>query len=332
MRVAWADRSQGEANGYAVVGSRMRSALARAGAELVTDRWDTCVAVSLPEAAWFTGEKQPALVWHTMIEVDDLPPGWAERLNQCGLVWVPSTWVQELFREHGVTATMAVVGYGVDSDLFHAEYRPKRAGPMRFGVWGDALHTRKHVELGVETWLAANVADALLEVKITDKTAGPCWVDRNGRELPDVRVFRGPWPRERLADWLRSLDCLIYLSGGEGFGLMPLEAMACGVAVVCACNTGMTDYLTDFNALTVRKHTLEPAPTYTARFGPEFKPQQLLPDFNEAVTAIRWAGEHRDNGLRVIGRQAAVEAAAWTWDQAGRDLYDLLVNHMGATA
>lgn len=333
MRVDWLDGSQGEANGYAVVASQMRQALEHAGAEMTAgplDAYDVRVAVSLPDPSLLaTGYVQTKTVWHTMLEVSALPEGWAALLNRCGLVWVPSTWVQELFQACGVVAPIAVVGYGVDPAVFHANGRLRNDdGPMRFGVWGDALGTRKHVELGVKAWQEACLADATLEVKITDTTAGPYWVEE-GRELRSIRVFRGPWPRELVADWLRSLDCLIYLSGGEGFGLMPLEAMACGTPVVCAYNTGMMDFLSDLNAITVRRHWPEPAPTYTARFGSEFQPLQLLPDFDEAVAAIRWAAGNRGPVMDMIGRQAAMEAAGWTWQAAGQAFYGLLQNRMG---
>lgn len=330
MNVRWRVPVISQADGYATVAAEMRAALGRAGATLADDA-DVTVTVGLPDKHHVTGSLQPLLAWHTMLEVDRLPDGWADVLNECGLVWTPSTWVRDLFGRCGVTAPMGVVGYGVDPDVFHANGRVHPGdGPLRFGVWGDALRTRKHVELGVRAWLAAGVPDATLEVKITDTTAAPYWIDEAGRELRNVSVFRGAWPRERIADWLRSLDVLVYLSGGEGFGLMPLEAMACGTAVICAYNTGMTDYLTAGNALLVIRHKPEPAPTYTAFFGPEFKPQQLLPDFDEAVAVIRWAGDHRANGLRAIGKQAAKDAGRRTWDASGRALYGLLHNHMGA--
>lgn len=335
MRVEWQDGSQGEANGYAVVASQMRLALERAGAKMVEPlaACDVHVAVGLPDPSLLaTGWMLTKQVWHTMLEVDILPANWAYMLNRCGLVWVPSSWVRDMFRSNGVTAPIVVSGYGVDPKTFHANGRAGQANqPMRFGVWSDALRTRKHPELAVAAWLAADVQDATLEVRLTDTTAAPFWV-HEGREMRGVRVFRGPWSRERLADWLRSLDCLIYLSGGEGFGLMPFEAMACGTPVICAYNTGMMDYLTDDNAVLVKKHGKEPAWTYTAHFGPDYLPQQLLPDFDEAVNAIRWAADHRDGLLPTIGKRAAQDVGRMTWQAAGENLYGLLQNHMGVAA
>lgn len=328
MRLRWIDTTQGTAHGYATVAKEMRQTLATAGAAFGVDGTpDLLVGIGLP-GAYENERHSPALVWHTMLEVDILPPGWVEWLNRAGLVWTPSAWVQDLFQRNGVIAPIMVCGYGIDPAVFHPNDRLAPGNrPMRFGVWSDALRTRKHPELAVAAWLAADVPDANLEVHLTDTTAAPFWVDSNGNELHHVRVTRGAWPQGKLADWLRSLDCLIYLSGGEGFGLMPFEAMACGTPVVCAYNTGMTDYLTDANAVLVRRHSSEPAWTYTARFGPNYLPQQLLPDFDEAVAAIRWASDNRDGALRDRGGQAAKDIAPRTWAAIGRNAYGLLVNH-----
>lgn len=331
LRLAWANLTNGDANGYAVAGRELRratlAAARQSGAHVVSEfapDWEALVMVGSPVPWVFApDEMRRDVVWHTMLEVEPLVPGWAEILNRCGRVWAPSTWVADLFHRHGVTVPVEVAGYGIDPAVFRPEERP--GNPlMRFGVWADALHTRKHVEMGVNTWLAAKPRLATLEVKLTDMTAAPFWVDEQGREHTGVRVLRGEWSQHKLADWLRSLDCLIYLSGGEGFGLMPLEAMACGTPVICAYNTGMKDYLSDHNAILVERHTPEPAETYTARFGPDYRPWQLRPDFDEAVAAIRWASDERDGRLLEVGRWAAADAGRLTWEAAGRKAWEML--------
>jgi glycosyltransferase involved in cell wall biosynthesis len=44
----------------------------------------------------------------------------------------------------------------------------------------------------------------------------------------------GPVPRERLVELYGAADVLIYPPLYAGFGLPPLEAMACGTPVVCS--------------------------------------------------------------------------------------------------
>lgn len=347
MRLAWVNLTCGDANGYGIAGREMAKATLAAarqsGAEVTSEfglGWEAMVMFGLPQVwPFYQGQQRPDLIWHTMCEVEPLPPGWVALLNRCGLVWAPSRWVADLFRRQGVRTPVVVAGYGVDPNVFWSKGSTlrqaqggeeqgarsrKEGGPMRFGVWVDALRTRKHAELAVEAWLAADVPEATLEVKLADQTAPPFWVDGKGYPHHEIKVFRGAWAPAKVAEWLRSLDCLIYLSGGEGFGLMPLEAMACGTPVICAYNTGMMDYLTADNAILVKGHKPEAAPTYTARFGAEYQPVQLRPDFDEAVAGIRWASANRDGELLAIGQRAAEDAGRWTWEEAGRKAWDVL--------
>ncbi|MEQ8365630.1 MAG: glycosyltransferase family 4 protein [Roseicyclus sp.] len=50
--------------------------------------------------------------------------------------------------------------------------------------------------------------------------------------LEERILFKPEVPVHRIADWYRSLDLFIAPQRWEGFGLTPLEAMACGVPVV----------------------------------------------------------------------------------------------------
>ena len=53
-----------------------------------------------------------------------------------------------------------------------------------------------------------------------------------------------------LAKLYSSADAFLYTSYAEGFGLPPLEAMACGTPVVMSDNKGSRDYaISNFNTL-----------------------------------------------------------------------------------
>ncbi len=50
--------------------------------------------------------------------------------------------------------------------------------------------------------------------------------------LQDRIVFKPEVPVDKIADWYRALDLFVAPQRWEGFGLTPLEAMACGVPVI----------------------------------------------------------------------------------------------------
>ena len=334
LRIAWAPFAHPNApSGYGVVANQLRQALGTAGAEILPTTsfgWDCVVAISLP-AAWAVGAtgRRPDLVYHTMYEMDRLPAAWPAVLNGCGLVWVPSVYCERLFRDAGVTAPLMVSGYGVDPQIYHPGGR-QPGEKLRFGAWGVAFTGRKNLLLAARAFLAAHLPEdeAELVIKVNENFGTPIFRDEQDREIPNIHVTAGNWPASTVADWLRTLDVLIYPSGGEGFGLQPLEAMACGVLPICAYNTGMTDYLDVLPALQVPCPTQAPSPSYSKIWQEPLR--QWQPDFDALVEHIRWCFAHQTEVTARGAECAGLVAENWTWAQAGTRALGQLEAYFGS--
>jgi len=59
--------------------------------------------------------------------------------------------------------------------------------------------------------------------------------------LQESVIFPGYIPREELTLWYNAADCFIYPSLYEGFGLPPLEAMACGTPVITSSTSSLPE-------------------------------------------------------------------------------------------
>jgi glycosyltransferase involved in cell wall biosynthesis len=64
-------------------------------------------------------------------------------------------------------------------------------------------------------------------------------------DVADRVVFRGRVSRSELPGLLRSVDVLVAVPWYEPFGMVPLEAMACGVPVVASAVGGLQDTVVD---------------------------------------------------------------------------------------
>jgi glycosyltransferase involved in cell wall biosynthesis len=143
-----------------------------------------------------------------------------------------------------------VVGVGLtDEELFVPQARPPNPQPVAMYL-GDA-RPRK----GLADFLAAaeaarqSVPDLRLLIVTKDRPDLPTTLPYEHVVKPD---------RSELPDLYRRSDVFVSASWGEGFGLPPLEAMACGVPVVVTDSGGVRDYArSGENCLMVPPRALE---------------------------------------------------------------------------
>ncbi|OYT69613.1 MAG: hypothetical protein CFK52_13395 [Chloracidobacterium sp. CP2_5A] len=202
---------------------------------------------------------------------------------------VASSFTKRSLLAHGVPEMKLVVNpYGVDLEAFTPR-RPSEGGrPFRFLFLG-ALTARKGLPLLLEVWrkLAARRAELWL--------VGPAspTVRRLIPDLPGLR-FLGKRPHRDLPDILRRCDALAFPSYFEGFGLVVLESMACGVPVIASDATVGPDLIEDG------------ADGWLMTAGDAERLQSVM---EEALSQPTKAFE--------MGRLARRKAEAYTWDAYG---------------
>ncbi len=174
----------------------------------------------------------------------------ARRVDQ--IVATSSDEVFELLRMGADLRRVKVIPCGVDLDLFTPEgpAERRRDGLSRLVVVSRLVH-RKGV---------GNVISALAALPETELVVagGPdrseLHHDPEARRLAALadelgladRVdFRGRVGRTELPPLLRSADAVVCVPWYEPFGIVPLEAMACGVPVVASAVGGLLDTVVD---------------------------------------------------------------------------------------
>jgi glycosyltransferase involved in cell wall biosynthesis len=131
----------------------------------------------------------------------------------------------ELVENTGVNpAKIHVIRHGIIDGL---EPRPKLDNVYRVGTL-SILHSRKRIEMLIRAFLDANI-DGELVIAGTGPDEASIKIMSKGD--PRVR-FLGFIQPEEVCDFYNSLDLFVYPSPVEGFGLPPVEAMACGKPVV----------------------------------------------------------------------------------------------------
>lgn len=147
---------------------------------------------------------------------------------------------------------VSVVPSGVDLELFHPKgpVDLRRPGWSRVVVIGRLLR-RKGIEDVVRAMAAVPAAELVI-------AGGPpreqLTSDPEGRRLSALAAevgvqgrvaFRGRVSRQEVAALLRSADVVAHAAHYEPFGTVPLEAMACGAALITTPVGGLMDTVVD---------------------------------------------------------------------------------------
>lgn len=160
--------------------------------------------------------------------------------------------VFELMRIGADKERLTIVPCGVDLELFSPEgpAEGRRAGQRRL-LYVGRLVQRKGIGnvisalpamRGVELIVAGGPARAHLD---SDPEAARLVELARAHGVGDRVELRGRLERERLPALIRSADAVISVPWYEPFGIVPLEAMACGVPVIASAVGGMIDTVVD---------------------------------------------------------------------------------------
>jgi glycosyltransferase involved in cell wall biosynthesis len=240
----------------------------------------------------------------SIMEETEMSPLFAHNDNTFALadtVICASSFTKRSLSTVGYKGPAHVVGYGVDLELFSARTKAPSAKTFTVGFVG-ALSQRK----GARYLLAAmaSLPKAIAKLIIYTRAA----VDRDlirGFEGVDVEI-RGGLSDSALASDMKQCDLVALPSIAEGFGLVILEAMACGVPVLCTTSTAGADFITH------RQNGL-----------------LIEPGSSEAIQReLVWALTHRDE-LFQIGQCARAEAEKHTWAEYRRKFFAAYCSALG---
>jgi glycosyltransferase involved in cell wall biosynthesis len=169
-----------------------------------------------------------------MWETNWLPPEFSDYLQNFNKIIVPSLHNWELFSQFHDEVHM--IPLGVDRTIWHPEDRPAN---NKFKILcGGSEWYRKGLDVVLEVFNKLQLPDTELHIKIVP----PHLFAPKDLEFPNVIVHREWLTVEQERDLVRSADCFISVSRGEGFGLMPLQAISAGVPTIISDAHGHREF------------------------------------------------------------------------------------------
>jgi glycosyltransferase involved in cell wall biosynthesis len=239
-----------------------------------------------------------------------------KEMELADLVLVACSFVEKTIREFLPDKNIAIAPYGVDAGFWapggaqhgawsreHGAQRPEAGDrsaedsllvtsdsrratpPLRF-IYAGGCSIRKGIPVLLEAWEKAQLREAELTLVGSWQLA----VDRL-KQLPRGVRFIGPVGPEKLRELYRQSHVFVFPSFFEGFGLVILEAMACGLPVIASDRSAGPDVLDASCGCVV-----------------------TAGDVEQLIETFRWFGVNRDK-LPAMKRAARAKAEGFTWEQ-----------------
>lgn len=287
-------------------GSMLTGFLENLPADVIIDRKSTVnvhMGVPFSIKGWYKGQYR---VCYTMWETDVLPVRFMRWLDQYDEILVPCMHNVPVFGEHHKKVNY--VPLGVDTNWWSPTDRDQNK-VFRFQAAGS-LWMRKGIDKVVEAFNRLNLPDAELHIK-----AAPHASDVPLHNLGEKVFLNRDWmDKETLKSWFNQADCFVAPARGEGFGLIPLQAIALGVPTIVSDSSGQQQFAhLATSVVSSRKQECFMGGRWDE------------PNIDHLMELMRFHYQNRDS-LRVEASKSAHLADEFSWKKAAQKLSEHLPN------
>jgi glycosyltransferase involved in cell wall biosynthesis len=185
-------------------------------------------------------------------------PPWLSRFQRARYLFPSESERQIFIGQHARIPEQqtVVIPNAVDLEVFRpAKHTPRNPNtPLRVGFAGQWTR-RKGIEELLQSWQRVNSTLPTCELHIAggpsvwknvSKVAGARGVEHRISQMEDASIrWVGSLPRSEMPRFWSSLDVAIVPSLYEPFGLVALEALACGVPVIASAVGGLKEIVLD---------------------------------------------------------------------------------------
>lgn len=188
--------------------------------------------------------KSKYIIGYTPWESTKIPHSWVNNMRTCDEIWATSNFVKEVYENSGVSPSVHVIPHGISPEW--EIYERELTGKFNFiHVGGDSK--RKNAQMVVDAFLELYDGNDnyQLVLKYNKYCFAECYI---GNELvpavrhPQIVGIPDVLSIPDLLEIYKKCHCMVYPTSGEGFGMIPFEAMATGMPTIVTNLTGCADF------------------------------------------------------------------------------------------
>lgn len=289
-------------------------------------------------ACFITPRVAERYIGYTMFEATRIPDGngkgyisWIETLNNCERVLVPCTHNKQFLIESGVTKDIEVIPLGIDPKMYD-QVKPIEDDNFVFGTMGTLTY-RKGTDVLVEAFEKAFPKNKYQNVQLFIKTQPTGGIVNGwylGNHVEDQRINLNISifsPEQMKKEFFEKINCFVFPTRGEGFGLPPMEAMASGLPIICTNWSGTGDFINEDIAYPL-DYKIVDTPQGDWRGYPEdlrAKGQQWAePNLDQLIELMRHVYDNRKEAYSKGKKARKFVLDNYTWDKTAEKIIDYL--------
>lgn len=222
--------------GYSHASYEIMNVLSRQGFDIrIADEFAK-IGISMGYPTDYSFSDHQYKIGYTAWESTKLKENWQENMMACDEIWATSSWTADVFKEELGIEDIHVYPHGISKDWKPVRHQLNK--PFRFLHVGEP-QLRKNGQLVVDAFceLFGNDENYQLILKCTSiNTTRVFHEDGTIAGSPDtkyknIRVITTPLPHDQMIKLYSRSNALIYPTAGEGYGFIPLQALATGLPV-----------------------------------------------------------------------------------------------------
>ena len=230
-------------NGFGYAGENIRRSLTNLGHDVTFHDESADVQIDFCHPVYYAHFPNQYKIGYSPWESSALPEGWLKGFNSVDEVWAPSQKCKEWYEDAGVR-DVKVYEHGIEpvwspkqrkpqqkvKFLHIGEPAPRKGGQLALEAFVEAFGSNPNVHLTIK----ANGHNTTRAYASTFHRGGPRSILGLPHQVyPNVTLIEDSLSLDELVGLYHSHHALVYPSWGEGFGLIPLQALATGMPTIC---------------------------------------------------------------------------------------------------
>jgi glycosyltransferase involved in cell wall biosynthesis len=264
------------------------------------------------------------------------PAAWKNHAKRYDEFWTANYFGAQAIIKSGIPEEKVFVyEHGIDGSVWTPKLRGQN-GKIRF-LHVDSDNPRKRSDLALRAFKKAFGDDPRYELTLKYSLKKTSYNDTFGNSKanwddPEVMEKQGRWEgnvryieeitsTEDLVKIYHYHDVLIYPSEGEGFGFIPLQALATGMPTIC---TGVWPSYEKYLNGNVIDSVFGPS-----TFNKHYPGECIIPDLRSTMALMKSVADNIDEQSNLFYSKAAEVAKEYSWENKTRPVIEALYSRVG---